>query len=100
MANEKRMIDANALIAYFEEQCNIAAKDTERESAYVLAALKCCIDLFQNFPTVDAVEVVHGRWESFHYGGYTCSNCGKRVALQGNYCHSCGAKMDGEAYDK
>ena len=58
MANEKRLIDANALIAYFDEQCHIAANDTEKESVYVLAALKCCIDFFQTFPTVDAVEVV------------------------------------------
>lgn len=54
MANEQRLIEVNALIAYFEEQCDIAAKDTEIESTYVLAALKCCIDLFKNFPTVDA----------------------------------------------
>lgn len=111
MANEKRLIEVNSLIAYFEEQCDIAAKDTEIESAYVLAALKCCIDLFQNFPTVDAVEVVHGRWNprphhKFNRTGqlikycdfYYCSECGtERPAVPPyNYCPNCGAKMDGD----
>ena len=73
MATEKRLIDANALIDYFKEQCEIASKDSEIESLYVLAALKCCIDCFEHFPTVDAVEVVrcedckHGKLEDVMY---------------------------------
>ena len=49
-------------------------------------------------PTVDAVEVVHGRWiDAREYcGDYMCSNCD---ALYGTnkfkYCPNCGAKMDG-----
>ena len=61
-------------------------------------------------PTVDAVEVVHGRWEEMHYEGGIldgtnfdrCSVCGyERVfddpALKTvfKYCPNCGAKMDG-----
>ena len=103
MATEKRLIEVNALIAYFEEQCDIAAKDTEIESTYVLAALKCCIDLFQNFPTVDAVEVVHGQWIVKHNPitdpkGYfiriVCSQCDLHTGQKSNYCPQCGAKMD------
>ena len=57
--------------------------------------------------TVDAVEVVHGRWESdkadilFH-----CSVCETQIStdwdyddLQWNYCPNCGAKMDGDGND-
>lgn len=65
-------------------------------------------------PTVDAVEVVHGRWsETMITGGfaeewgYVCSVCGCTVSdrsrlgkYQGsnqqlNYCPNCGAKMEG-----
>ena len=95
-----RLIDANALITYFEEQCDIATKDTEKESLYVLAALKCCIDLFQNFPTVDAAEVVHGQWDAvFEYEDFQyahCSVCGKRSEYMTKFCPNCGAKMDGD----
>jgi PHP family Zn ribbon phosphoesterase len=54
--------------------------------------------------TVDAVEVVHGRWvEKYHknplgdYFRLHCSECGedKPNAIHTNYCPNCGAKMDG-----
>ena len=63
-------------------------------------------------PTVDAVEVVHGRWKEMHYEGGIldrtnfdrCSVCGyERVfddpALKTvfKYCPNCGAIMDGGA---
>ena len=63
-------------------------------------------------PIVDAVEVVHGRWEEMHYEGGIldgtnfdrCSVCGyERVfddpALKTvfKYCPNCGAMMDGGA---
>ena len=56
----------------------------------------------------DVVEVVHGRWEHTHGGGYfkvTCTACGVAV-MKGStelfgiqtvgwaYCPRCGAKMD------
>lgn len=106
MANEKRLIDLDKLIAYFEEQCDIAAKDTEKESLYVLAALKCCIDLFQNFPTIDVVEVVHSQWDTVFYErngtlasySHLCPECKyfyRDVRFKGHsYCPNCGAKMD------
>jgi hypothetical protein len=65
-------------------------------------------------PTVDAVEIVHGQWIRNPIGKYTgvdevcCSVCGCFIgvvfsdtgfkeAISGmNYCHNCGAKMDGD----
>lgn len=52
-------------------------------------------------PTVDAVEVVHGRWE-WRGGIPWCSNCGEMppgYSYEGDvnttpYCPNCGAKMD------
>ena len=82
MANEKRLIDANAL--YWKKEA----------------------------PTVDAVEVVHARWlYDSGTGKYFCSACDeyalsfKKDTLCGgdlyevcltDYCPNCGAKMDGD----
>ena len=102
MANEKRLIDAYALIEDIEkrycEPCKAEGKD------YCEVACRACwvddmileIDLA---PTVDAVEAVHGRWEWFddeECGLYRCSCCCGAVGYPTNYCPNCGAKMDGE----
>jgi hypothetical protein len=52
---------------------------------------------------VDAVEVVHGRWEEIGAADYQCSRCGFRFSSADpiamfQYCR-CGAKMDGERKD-
>ena len=61
------------------------------------------IAIIENAPTVDAVEVVHGRWVlQKYYGGMRkgmvsriiCSECGY-PSEKTNYCPCCGAKMDG-----
>ena len=58
-------------------------------------------------PTVDVIEVKHGRWKPVHHNGKLtggkCSVCGKfkrtnnMGTLYNGYkvCHKCGAKMDG-----
>ena len=66
------------------------------------------IRLLEKAPTVDAVPVVHGRWDdSGRYtfpGGSTavrCTECGCALTVSEfrlnnwNYCPVCGAKMDG-----
>ena len=93
MANEKRLIDANVLsdgwlLAKFLH-CN---------------GRKCLIETkrLQDIPVVDAVEVVHGRWEQAEYHGFLrCSKC-KDVYIDDtwvedgkwNFCPNCGAKVD------
>ena len=59
-------------------------------------------------PTVDFVQVVHGRWAGYHEAdigydeyGVRCSNCNfevedNEVDFIMNYCPNCGAKMDGD----
>lgn len=56
-----------------------------------------------NAPTVDAVEVVHGRWVT-HYRsgtpvaeGYVSTCCDMWNKRKSPYCPHCGAKMDGGA---
>lgn len=91
MANEKRLIDANALIEQFDD-CNF--------KGFVLKRL------IEMQPTVDAVEVVHGRWINWGKSGTptyenygTCSVCHEDAEIcteHRNYCPNCGAKMRGD----
>ena len=96
MATEKRLIDANAFIFEYCMNCGGGCDVNE----------ECCATVFdlRNAPTVDAVEVVHGRWEHAEYHGFLrCSEC-KDVYIDDtwiadgkwNYCPNCGAKMDGD----
>lgn len=101
--NDKRLIDANALLDEFLKRY------TERERNGNLVFAACEIkqdfaDMISNVPNVDAVEVVHGRWieqEKYTFGTmYDCSICDNRILDNGhswNYCPNCGARMDGGA---
>ena len=98
MANEKWLIDINALP-------DSATDISEDGRLFVLW------DAIVEAPTVDAVEVVHGRWlYDSGSGKYFCSACDeealsfKKDTLYGgdlyevcltDYCPNCGAKMDG-----
>ena len=82
MINEKRLIDANALI-----------EEANAEGAYGY------VDAFQiaNAPTIDAVEVKHAQWIQQPFNGthiWRCSKCETIGSPQWNYCPKCGAKMD------
>ena len=84
MASEKRLIDANALLEKLKKTSRYFTVKFDIEEA----------------PTVDAVEVVHGRWlcvdtDTEHF--FWCNRCKKKEFLKSNYCRSCGAKMDGGA---
>ena len=119
MANEKRLIDAYALIEDIEkrycEPCKAEGKDYHE-----VACRACWVDdmilEIDPAPTVDAVEVVHGYWiDSYnadHMGriiehGIDCSVCDsvfkddsrevvKHWKEQFKVCPFCGAKMDGD----
>ena len=93
-----RLIDADKL--HFSPRFAWTTPDRE-EMIPVLAIDKKWVD---KAPTVDAVEVVHGRWEKAEYHGFLrCDQC-KDVYIneewladgKWNYCPNCGAKMDGD----
>lgn len=99
MATEKRLIDANAI----PESATAISTDGR-----LYVAWSAIVDA----PTVDAVEVVYGRWimdEWKHQ--YCCSVCGTVQPYDSiedyidheivyydywdcNYCPNCGARMD------
>ena len=132
MANENRLIDATA--DCFEEVTKIKTHfakiivegsaekpyysilyfdPTKKEyyngygSYYIANVFNWLSECFEivEAPTVDAVKVVHGRWEtvSSMLGYLCCSRC-KDVYIwetwlgdgKWNYCPNCGAKMDGD----
>lgn len=86
-----RLIDANALLK--NNYVIVRGEDGEMVAGQF-------IDIIREAPTIDAVEVVHGRWvyEKTYQGmKYVCSECGEiPECFEPNYCPNCGAKMDGE----
>ena len=116
MADEKRLIDANALVDAIEDigwyHINAKGKLVEGANPANNTPIYKAFDIYnaiKNAPTVDAVEVVHGKWAIFEdaYMGeyvYQCSVCkSELVTLEGTqaddlwkYCPNCGAKMDGD----
>lgn len=65
-------------------------------------------DILNELPAVDAVPVVHGRWDEFE-NTIVCSACGEKWSIRDDgdfviieakedlrFCPSCGARMDAE----
>jgi hypothetical protein len=104
MASEKRLIDAKVLEAKIEKDFRKLIANQSR--ADLAAALSYVGDMVIDAPTVDAVEVVHGRWinrtkvvHNMVDERNDCSNCGQVywfAVPDFNYCPNCGAKMDGD----
>ena len=105
MANEKRLIDANALLELLKKfEPTIQGKlDLQGMIEHAQWATIC--GAIVDAPTVDAVEVVHGRWDGEYLDPrFICSECGKWFLVEDatgnmNYCPNCGAKMDGDGND-
>ena len=57
------------------------------------------VSVIESIPTVDAVEVKHGRWYDKGSLSCRCSECGCKNTKESRYCPNCGAKMDGEGGD-
>lgn len=97
MENEKRLIYANEIEDLFYKQVEWGATDL----------MDAFNDALQDAQTVDAVEVVHGRWERVIPTKsaakwsikVSCSVCHKQGYSHHKYCPNCGAKMDGERKD-
>ena len=107
MANEKRLIDANDLAEQVDNLCagwneNWIGNDNQ---SFILHS--DVSDLISDAPTVDAVEVVHGRWERViptksaakWSTKVSCSVCRRQGYTHHKFCPNCGAKMDGVGND-
>ena len=93
MANEKRLdlIDRNALM----KNKTVLWDEALGYSDCVL------VEDIDNAPTVDAVEVVHGRWVWISDSVVSCSQCNRdfysdddvNAGITWFYCPNCGADM-------
>jgi hypothetical protein len=99
-----RLIDANALDftlvdEYITDKSQTAAL-TGKGRCIFNAAIDIARCRVADAETVDAAEVVHGRWEQGKWAtypdGFVCDKCNVGYAIPYNYCPNCGAKMDKE----
>lgn len=107
-----RLIDADALIEKFDKDKYDRVRN-EYQSGYNDGMLHAEV-VADNFPTVDAVPVKHGKWimfdsEADKFDDIKCSECGKEFTVDAfrwcdigftindlHYCPNCGARMDEE----
>ena len=103
MANEKRLdlIDRKALLKTLDRYINTMP---DKEGYHFLCGLSTAITEIEDAPTVDAVEVVHGRWIADRWTKWQCDKCHSPSPAYGyprmeyvktRYCPNCGAKMYG-----
>lgn len=101
---EKEYIERGAVVAMLraitirvtpiEENRDMFYHDSGWNGASVAAKVE-----IGKIPAADVVEVVHARWDK----DGRCTNCGGHAPFipnglyyyESNYCHTCGAKMDG-----
>lgn len=98
MATKSRLIDANDLTDRLNHTTMVAYPN-------LFPGLLAAVEIVDDSPTVDAVEVVHGQWED---GVCTACDFDIRELIDGEsdfrnwvweglpYCPNCGAKMDGD----
>ena len=119
-----RLIDANALTDtiegidwYHVDKMGYLVHGANSAEHTPLYKAESIYNAIKNATTVDAVEVVHGRWEDVKetslyvpdmkytvtHTAETCSACKVRIGFIGskqylydNICPNCGAKMDGD----
>jgi hypothetical protein len=108
MAEYKDITELKKQIADFKKA--VHSPNGDYLTGYV-CALSATEGIIAGLPDADVVEVVHGYWIGTRYDGYAdgcpvydlweCSECREEYESEGdpppyNYCHNCGAKMDGD----
>ena len=85
-----RLIDADELINIITY---VSEEYVNRPDVIEIKGLM--IGMLDESPTIDAVPVVHGKWDRTT-SDYECSVCQYPMDYITPYCPNCGAKMDGE----
>ena len=102
MANEKRLIDANAF--WESVSTDYWEHFTQCHTTDQIDLMEMVEENLTEQPTVNAVEVVHGRWGKcggdLHSSGYAifCSVCNKTHFV--HYKYSLGGLTDNELFEK
>ncbi len=97
MATEKRLIYTGELKEMLADMEATGGHKYYRQGANCILH-EIMPQIIDDCPTVDAVEVVHGRWDKNWSGDNIvyCNQCYMAQDMPTPYCHSCGAKMDGD----
>lgn len=98
-----RLIDADAWDGFYKKKTDKLEQYDHYDLGY-WTAIDNVDDWVSVQPTIDAVEVVHGRWELVEFQSspfgldqeHQCSICGTPADFEflTRYCPNCGAKMD------
>ena len=96
MANEQWLIDAKQLFDWLWETVDDYEWGTRKYTADDICSM------LEDAPKIDAVEVVHGRWERVIPTKsaakwsikVSCSVCHRQGYTHHKFCPNCGAKMD------
>ena len=103
-----RLIDADSFLDEVKIEHDDLMQDPLIDKAMKWIEAVCfgrMVNILVKQPTVDAVEVVHGRWEMLGDDYANCTNCGNIFETRptpmffkanNKYCRKCGAKMDGD----
>lgn len=97
-----RLIDADACPALFDVNFKATKRlifDGEKHFDNLAEGFMEANNVIRSMPTIDAAQVVHGRWIDFTgllFEPDKCSVCGGLASNTENmkYCPNCGAKMD------
>lgn len=106
MENEKRLIYADFLLKKIQDTAEGLADCDQQNAAWALR--KYAVRDIMDAETVDAVEVVHGRWLTWEEKfpgvkprrsnnlGVFCDKCHNHADNRTYFCPNCGANMKGE----
>ena len=99
MENKKIIIDYLELRKLFNEKYKQTKQIIENGNPYLdnlAEGFTEADDVIRQLPTIDAVEVIHAKWENIQNGHGCCSNCHRMddVDRLATHCRYCGAKMD------
>lgn len=102
MANEMRLIDANAFRVQLEEIRQELLEENTMSSDFAAEVIETVQDEYlANAPTVDVEPVVHAYWELYNENSdWRCSHCKGYHFHNGGMikkykrCPNCGAHMD------
>lgn len=93
MVNKMELVDREKLIAQY-------SANPESKGFMELVQDDCVVEALKKAEVVDAVPVVHAKWEIYPSDrSIRCTNCKMEFSVTHmpytrNYCPNCGAKMD------
>jgi len=98
-----RLIDADAAKSRIIEETTKTFSEMNIQTFVIAAGMANMFDCEDDFPTIDAKPVRHGKWKHVPGMNSKCSECGRYFPVKEfesrpfdiNYCPNCGAKMDG-----